>query len=543
MGWSPNVATEMGARVQRGLRWYLSTAVLALALVGPAMSAEVVLHRGNGTEPESLDPHKSTGVPEANIIYDLMEGLLVFSPSGKPVPGVAEGWDISEDGKTYTFRLRADARWSNGDPVTAGDFVYSMRRAVDPATASDYAPVMAPILNAEAIVRGEQPSERLGVEALDGRTLKIDLKAQTPYFLGLLVHHITWPVHRGTVEKHAEQWTRPGNSVTNGPYTIEEWVPQARIVLRKNPMFHGAADIKIDRVVYYPTEDQNEEFKRFRAGELDMTSTIPTDKIDWAAANMPLEYRNSPYFGTYYYVINLTKAPLGSDVRLRRALALAIDREILTDKITRAGEEPAYSWVPPGVDGYRSQRLDFATMPGKARVELARAQIAQAGYGPENPLRVQILYNTSERHQRIAVAIASMWKKALGVETTLTNQEWKVYLETRDQKQHQIARAAWIGDYMDASNFLELFLSTAGERNDAGYRNPRFDELLAAAAVNPDPESRSRQLERAEAILLADLPIIPIYHYRNLKMVSPALSGIDENVMGFHLTRYIAREE
>ncbi len=515
-------------------------AVLALATVAAAQ-AQTVLQRGNGAEPETLDPHKSTGVPEANIIYDLIEGLLVFSPEGTPAPGVAERWDITDDGKVYTFHLR-DAKWSNGDAVTADDFVYSLRRAVDPATAADYATVLAPINNAEAIIAGTTPVDQLGVEAIDAKTLKITLKAPTPYFLGLLVHHISYPVHKTTVEKFGDEWTRPGNSVTNGAFMITEWVPQSKVVAAKNPNYWDAANVKVDQVVFYPTEDINEEFKRFQAGELDYTYTVPTDKITWAKENMPNEYRNSPYFGTYYYVVNLTKEPLGQDVKLRKALAMAIDRDILTEKITQGGEAPAYAWVPPGVAGYDAQKVDFADMTQAERNEAAKKLLADAGYGPGNPLKVEILYNTSERHQKIAVAVASMWKQTLGVETTMTNQEWKVYLESRDQKSYQVARAAWIGDYMDASNFLDLFISTAGERNDAGYNNPKFDELMAAAGVNPDPAARADQLEEAERVFLADLPLIPIYHYRNQKMVSPKLQGVVENVMGFNLSRYISKE-
>jgi len=514
----------------------------AFALAATGAQAETVLHRGNGAEPETLDHHKSTGVTEANIIYDLQEGLLVFSPNGEPAPGAAESWDISDDGKVYTFHLRADAKWSNGDDVTAEDFVYSLRRAVDPATASDYAPVLGPIMNAEAIIAGEMPTDQLGAEAVDAKTLKVSLKASTPYFLGLMVHHISWPVHKATVEKFGADWTKPGNMVSDGPYMLAEWVPQSKIVLKKNPYFHDAANVKIDTVIYYPTEDIGEEFKRFRAGELDMTYSVPTDQVKWAEKNMPNEYKNSPYFGTYYYVINLTREPLASNVNLRKALALSIDRDLLVNKITQGGEQPAYEWVPPGVPGYEQQPVDFASMTQKERNELAKKLYAEAGYSVDNPLKVQVLHNTSERHRKIAIAIASMWKKTLGVDMTLTNQEWKVYLDSRDKKDFQVARAAWIGDYMDASNFLDLFVSSAGERNDAGYNNAKFDELLNAASVNPDPAARQKQLEEAERIFLTDLPIIPIYHYRNLNMISTKVKGWVPNVMGFNLTRYLSLE-
>jgi oligopeptide transport system substrate-binding protein len=512
----------------------------AASLTGPA-AAETVIHRGNGAEPESLDPHKLTGVPEANILYDLSEGLLVLSPKAEPAPGVAERWDISDDGTTYTFHLRQNAKWSNGDPVTAEDFVYSLRRAVDPATASDYAPILGVIKNAEPIIAGEEKDlTKLGVEAVDPHTLKITLNSSTPYFLGLLTHSISWPVHKATVEKHGDQWTRPGNSVTNGPYTITEWTPQSRIVLTKNANFWDAANVKVDKVVWYPIDDLAEEFKRFRAGELDVTSTVPSDQIPWIRKNLAKQYHNVPYLGTYYYVVNLTKEPLGSNLKLRQALALAIDRQILVDKITQAGQLPAYSWVPPGIPGYEPAQTFDAKMSQAKRNEMAKKLLAEAGYGPDKPLNVEILYNTNENHRKIAIAIAGMWKKTLGVNAAITNQEWKVYLDTRDKKQFELVRAAWIGDYADASNFLDLFLSTAGERNDAGYNNSQFDELMKKASVTANPEERNKILQQAEQVFLDDLPIIPIYHYTNNYLVADKVQGWVDNVLGYQLTRYLS---
>ena len=522
-----------------------TAALLGLAsvasLTGPA-AAETVFHRGNGAEPESLDPHKLTGVPEANILYDLSEGLLVLSPTAEPAPGVAESWDISDDGKTYTFHLRQNAKWSNGDPVTAEDFVYSLRRAVDPATASDYAPILTVIQNADPIISGEEKDlTKLGVQAVDPHTLKITLNSSTPYFLGLLTHSISWPVHKATVEKFGDQWTRPGNSVTNGPYTIQEWVPQSRIVLAKNPNFWDAANVKIDKVIYYPTEDVAEELKRFRAGELDLTATIPSDQIKFAKQNLKKNLHITPYLGTYYYVVNLTKAPLGKDVKLRQALAMAIDRDILTEKITQAGELPAYSWVPPGIPGYEPAQTSYASMKQSQRNAEAKKLFEEAGYGPNNPLKIELLYNTNDNHRKIAIAVANMWKKALGsVDVALTNQEWKVYLDTRDKKAFEIARAAWIGDYADASNFLDLFLSNAGERNDAGYNNAKYDDLMAQAAKEGNAEKRQNLLHQAEEVFLADLPLIPIYHYTNKYLVSDRVEGWVENVLGYNLSRYLS---
>ena len=517
-------------------------ALASVLVLGSAFAAhaEQVLHRGNGAEPETLDPHKSTGVTEYNIEADLYEGLVTLTPDGKQIPGAAQSWDVSDDGTVYTFHIRPDAKWSNGDPLTADDFVYSLRRAVDPKTASDYAPMLKPIKNADEIVAGKLGLDKLGVEAVDPHTLKITLNGPTPFILGILNHNIAMPVHKATVEKYGDQWTRPGNAVTNGAFMMKDWVPQSQITLVKNPNFHDAAKVKLDKIVYYPTEDIAEELKRYRAGELDVTYEVPSDQIKWLEANMKDEFQHSPYFGTYYYVINLTKEPLGSQQKLREALALTIDRDVLTDKITQAGEIPAYSWVPPGVPGYEQQSTDFKGMTQADRDKLAKKLYAEAGYGPDKPLKIELLYNTSENHKKIAVAIASMWKQKLGVDVALTNQEWKVYLDTRDEKNFQIARAAWIGDYVDPLNFLELFRSDAGKRNDAGYNNPKFDKLLDEAALPQNLANRMKLLAEGEKVFLTDLPLIPIYHYVTKHMVSKKVAGWEFNVLDIHKSQYLS---
>lgn len=504
-------------------------------------SAQQVLHRGNGSEPETLDPQKSTGVPEAMIAVDLFEGLVTYGLNAETVPGVAEKWDVSKDGTVYTFYLRTNAKWSNGDPVTAEDFVYSFRRLVDPATAAEYAWVVDPILNAEQIRTAvEKDMTKLGVKALNAHTLQITLKASTPYFLSLLQHHSTWPVHKATVEKFGDQWTRPGNSVSNGAYVMAEWIPQSRIMLKKNPYFHAANSVKIDTIYYYPTEGIAEEFKRFQAGELHITNDIPTDQIEFARKNLASETHISPYFGTYAYEINLTRAPLGQQVKLRQALSLAIDRSIITEKIFKAGQVPAYGWVPPGVPGYQQQQLDYAKLTQAERNALAKKLYAEAGYGPNNVLKVEILFNTSENHKLAAVAVQSMWKQVLGVETTLTNQEWKVYLDSRDQKNYQVARAAWIGDYLDAQTFLDMYKSNTGVANRPGYNNKEFDALLDKAAVTQNAQERQNLQQQAEKMFLNDMPLIPIYFYVNKHLVKQNVLGWQDNVMGFHLTRYMS---
>lgn len=524
----------------------LRAAALAATLVlgsAVAAQAEQVLHRGNGAEPETLDPHKSTGVTENAIENDLYEGLVTLTPDGQQAPGAAESWDVSDDGTVYTFHLRRDAKWSNGDTVTAADWVYSFQRAVSPDTASDYAPILAPIVNASAIIAGEVTDlNELGVRAVDDYTLEMTLTGPTPYILGVLTHNISFPVHKATVEQFGDQWTRPGNQVGNGAFVMSEWVPQAQVTLVKNPHFREADTVKLDKIVYYPTEDLAEELKRYRAGELHITYDVPQEQIKWLEANMADEFHNTPYFGTYYYVINMTREPLASSLELRKALSLAINREILTEKVTQGGELPAYGWVPPGVPGYEQQSVDFKDMPMEERLAEAKRLYAEAGYGPDNPLEVELLYNTSENHRKIAIAVGSMLKKALGVKLTLTNQEWKVYLESRDQKNYQMARAAWIGDYVDPLNFLELFLSNAGERNDIGYDNPEYDRLIAEAAKPENIDRRFELLQQAEKVFLDDVGLIPIYHYTSQHMISPKVAGWEFNILDIHLSRYLSLE-
>jgi oligopeptide transport system substrate-binding protein len=511
----------------------------ALGIVAGA-HAETVLHRGNGAEPETLDVHKSSGVPEANIQRDLFEGLVAEAADGSLVPGAAESWQVSDDGTVYTFRLRPDGRWSDGTALTAEDFVYAYRRALDPATASDYAFILWPMKNAEAASKGELADlAGIGAEALDERTLRLTLKAPTPYFLGLLTHHMAYPVPRHAIEAHGGRWTRPGNLVSNGAYRLAEWRPQSHLKLVRNEHYRGREQVVIDAVVYHPTEDGNAELKRFRAGELDVTANVPSEQIAWVAANLPDAFHNTPYLGTYYYTFNLTGAPFKASVELRQALALAIDRGILADKVARGGEIPAYSWVPPGVRDYAQQPLPFAALDQAERNARARELYVAAGYAPDRPLEVEILYNTSEGHKKIAIAVAAMWRKTLGVRTTLLNQEWKVYLNTRSQMQFQVARAGWIGDYNDANTFLELFKSDVGEMNPSGYVNPAYDALMKEAEVTSEPGKRADLMQRAERLLLADMPIIPIYFYTTQHLVGPRVQGWVDNIMDVHPSQYL----
>jgi len=504
---------------------------------GTELAERQVIHIGNGADPQTLDPHRAQGVPESNIGRDLFEGLIAEAPNGDLIPGVAESWEVSEDGKIYTFKLRENARWSNGDPVTAGDFVFGMRRSVDPATLSVYSFILAPIENAEAITAGRMPPDTLGVTAIDDRTLEIRLANPTPYFLGLLTHSASYAVHQASLQASSgEDYWRPGKLVSNGAYQLDQFVVQSHVKLVKNPHYWNADAVTIDEVYWHATEDINAELKRFRAGELDMTNVVPKAQLPWIRENMPDRLLIAPYLGSYYYGLNVTKPPFKDNVALRRALALAIDRDIITKQITAAGEIPAYGWIPPQTANYKGAEMPEAAWTQEEREAEAKRLYQQAGYSAENPLRIELLYNTQDDHRRIAVAVAAMWRQVLGVETTIVNQEWKVYLDTRNQKRTQVYRAGWIGDYNDAYTFAEIQHSQS-ELNNTGYADPEYDRLLALAAAETDLDKRAEYLHQAERVLLDDMPLIPIYFYVTTRMVQPWVAGYEANIMDHFRTQ------
>jgi oligopeptide transport system substrate-binding protein len=518
-------------------------ATILAASATAAAQAEMVFHRGNGAEPETLDLQKSTGVPESYISYDLFEGLVAPSPTAEIAPGVAESWEVSDDGLTVTFHLRADAKWSDGSPITGADFVYSWQRLLNPETASDYAYFLWPVKNAQKVSEGAMAPDQLGVAAPDERTFVVTLESPTPYFVGSLMHHSTWPVPRKAIEAHGDEWTRPGNIISNGPFSLAEWTPQSHIKLVKNENFHAADEVKLDAVYFYPTEDLDEELKRFRAGELDITYDVPSQQIPWVEENMADAFRNTPYLGTYFYGFNTTVAPF-DNLKLRQALSMAIDREIMSEKITQGGEIPAYGWVPPGFEGYEQQSLEWGSWTQEQRSEEARKLFAEAGFGPDNPLNVEILYNTHDNHKKIAVAVAGMWKQVLkDVNATLRNEEWKVYLETRDQLQFQVVRAGWIGDYKDPYTFASYLRGDIGEQNPAGYNDAEYNKLMVASTTETDPQKRLDIMEEGEQVLLADLPIMPIYFYTTQHMVADYVKGWEDNIMDWHPSRYVTVEK
>lgn len=501
------------------------------------LAAEQILRRGNGTEVESLDPHKAEGVPSSNILRDLYEGLTIEAPDGSIIPGAADSWEISADGLDYSFHIRENARWSNGDPVTAEDFVYGLRRSADPATGSKYSLILSPILNAEDVVAGKQPVENLAVTALDSHRLHIRLKAPTPYFLGLLNHSSTYPAHRASLEQYGEDFTRPGNLVCNGAYILTEWVVQSHITLKRNKQYWDDADTHIEEVIYLPIEDQSTELKRYRAGEVDRTEEIPNNQFNWIRQNLNAELLIAPYLGSYYYGFNMTQPPFKGNKNLRLALAMAIDRDIIAEKITGIGELPSYSWAPPGISGYEPVKPDWASWTQAQRNAEAKRLYELAGYSKANPLEVEIRYNTSENHKKLAIAIAAMWKMNLGMRVRLVNEEWKVFLENRKQKQvTQVFRAGWIGDYNDPYTFAELMHSQHGI-NDPGYNNPEYDALLEKISTEPDAAKRMALLHQSEALLLDDLPVLPIYSYVSKHLIKPWVGGYVPNVLDHNYTK------
>ena len=505
---------------------------------GQELSPTQVFRKNNGTEPGTLDPHRAEGVPASNVLRDLFEGLVMEDPSGAYISGAAESWSLSEDAKTYVFKMRENGKWSNGDVVTAEDFVYGLRRSVDPATLSNYSSMLYPIKNARDIVLGKRSSETLGVRANGPTTLIIELEGPTPYFLSLLTHSTTYATHRPSVEKFGARFTRPGNLVGNGAFKLEEWRVQSHIKLVRNTEYWDNKNTTLEEVYYYPIDDVNSSFKRYRAQELDFTETVLAEQLPWIRQCLPGDLKISPYFGSYYYGFNNTQPPFKNKPKLRTALSMAVDRSVITDIILGAGQIPAYSLVP-SVKTFKAVPANWSQWTQEQRNQEAQRLYSEAGFSKEKPLEVEILYNTSDNHKRIALAIAAMWKQTLGVKTTLRNQEWKVFLETRRLKQGtQVYRAGWIGDYDDPYTFSQL-LHSENEMNHPGYSSEEYDELINLAATKNAGESRLDVLRQAEKVMLEDMPIIPIYFYVSQHLIKPRVSGLEGNVMDHHYSKYV----
>jgi oligopeptide transport system substrate-binding protein len=493
-----------------------------------------ILYLGNGTDPHDLDPQTATGIPESNILFALDEGLVQLDPvTLQPMPGVAASWDISPDGTVYTFHLRPDEKWSNGDPLTAQDFVDSYRRELSPGLGAQLSYFLFLLKNGEAYNKGKiKDFSQVGVHALDAHTLELTLHDPTPYFLtGALYQRFYSAVQMSTVAKHGgldapdNQWTKAGSFVGNGPFKLVKWKPNEEVVVQRNPYYWNARNVWLKEIHFYPFDDIEAEENAFRAGQLHVTSQVAQSKIDWYRQRHPELLHIDPYEGIYFYMLNVTRPPL-NDVKVRRALAMAVDRESLVRYVVRGGQLPAHSFVPPDTGGYTSRASIPTDVPG------ARKLLAEAGYpGGAGLPPIEILINTSENHRVVAEAIQEMWRRSLGVDARIVNQEWKVYLDSRATMNYQVCRAGWIA-YLDPNGFLENFV-TGGTNNQTGFADPQYDGLIQEAARTRDPAARLEVFQRAEKILLDAAPIIPIYDYTNPYLIRPSVLNWPRNRVGY----------
>ncbi|HHQ6592316.1 ABC transporter substrate-binding protein [Serratia fonticola] len=479
----------------------------------------------NGSEVASLDPHKVEGTPESNIILNLLEGLVSTDANGHLAPAVAESWE-NTDYQTWTFHLRPGAVWSDGSPVTAQDFVYSWQRLADPKTGSPYASYLqyARIENIDAILAGKKPPESLGVSAIDDKTLKVTLSEPVPYFVSMLSHTSMKPVKQAVVEKFGDKWTLPQNYVGNGAYRLSEWVVNERIVLERNPSYWNNSKTVIEQATFLPLSSEVSDINRYRSGEIDITnSAIPPNLYAKMKREIPEQLHVNPYLCTFYYEINNQRAPF-TDERVRAAVKLTLDRDIIANKIMGQGQIPAYSFTPTFTEGGNFSQPEWAGWTQEKRNEEAKKLLAQAGFTAEKPLKFTLLYNTSDQNKQQAIAAASMWKKNLGAQVTLQNQEWKTSLQSRHEGQFDVARATWCGDYNEPSAFLNMLLSNSSN-NTFFYKSPAFDALMASTLKASDATARSAIYQQAEALLDKDSALIPVYYRVSARLVKPTVGG------------------
>jgi oligopeptide transport system substrate-binding protein len=502
-----------------------------------------IFHFGNGSEPQGIDPHIVTGVPEHHILISLCEGLTIPNPFGDGnLPGAAESWDISDDGKEYIFNLRRNALWSDGSKVTADDFVWSWKRILTASLGSQYPDMLYYLEGAYEYHNGiTDDFETVGIKALDSYTLKVNLKAPTPFFLGLLSHYSTWPVHKdtvlkfGTIDDRNGEWTRPGNFVCNGPFNLKSWELNNRIIVEKSPTYWDSSTVRLNEIHYYPVSNVMTEDRMFRAGQLHVTSSLPSQKCPiYLEENNP-DLRIDPYMGTYFYRLN-TNNPFLNDVKVRKALAYAIDRKLLVEKVIKCGQIPAYSFTPPGSNGYEPD----TSIPFNP--ELAKSLLNEAGFNDVNKLpKLEILFNTNEDHRKVALAIQQMWQQNLGIEVELVNQDWKVYLSREMVGDFQVSRAGWIGDYEDPNTFLDLMRPNRGN-NKTGWENYEFDNLVMKANSTINQSERYELLNEAEKILIDSMPIIPLYTYVRSYQLSPDVKGYNPHILDHHHPKFIYLE-
>ncbi len=489
------------------------------------------LRRGLGPEPDSLDIHQAQGLPAIQLLRETREGLTSYDAAGNIIAGVAASWQVLDKGRTYRFVLRDNARWSNGDAITSEDFVRAWQRALSPATLARTASLLFPVVNAREVIEGSVEPAAVGIKALSANSLEIKLDMAAPWFLEILAHPVSFPLH-------AKDSGHSLQAPVNGAFMLDKRNSHAMIHLKKNPLFHAADSVVLDTVEYLPIEDSNSELSRFRSGELDMTETIPAGRHDWLQTYMGNELKVSPYIGSFWLGLNLGRAPFADSSKLRRALSLAVDRRVVARLVVGAGELPAWSIVPPGMSAYSPQAFEGSEMGQEERQQEAKRLYTEAGYRDNKPLLIELRYNTSSQQQKIALAVSSMWHQVLGVNTKLVNEEWKVFVNNRRQGGlTQVFRGGWIADYADPTSFLDLFRSD-NELNTTFYKNELFDRLMDQATVLQGAE-RMQRLQRAEVQLMKDMPVIPLYFYVSRHLLKPTVTGYQSNVRDIHLSRYM----
>lgn len=496
------------------------------------------LQRGNGPEPSTLDAHRCQEVACGNVLRDLYEGLVTEDARGRLVPGMAQRWSVSADGRRWTFVLRENLRWSNGEPLDAAQIVASFRRAFAPATAAPFGELFDALANAQAVQAGRQPPSALGVAAPDARTLLFTLN-RSASLPALLTLPIAFPVYLPAVRQFGAQHTRPGQLVSNGAYRLAAWTPQASLVVERNAHFHDARNVAIAAVRFNVTEDAAAELQRFAAGDLDLTEVVPPQPLATLRARFGAQLRIAPYIGAFWLGMNLTRPPLKDQPQLREALSLAVDRDKLTRYVTGLGETPAYGIVPPGIAGYTPAAMPTSTLGQAQREALAQRLYRAAGYSARKPLVIELRYNTSTPHRRLALAVASMWRQVLGVQVRLRNEEWKVFVGNRKQRViTQVFRGGWIADVPDARNFLAAFGSD-GPLNWTGFDDAGFRARLAKADAAKSEAARNAWLHAAEQRLLAANAVLPLYFYTSKHLVSARVLGFQANPLDRHASRWL----
>jgi oligopeptide transport system substrate-binding protein len=517
------------------LMGFASLATAATIPAGVQLHAKQEMVRNNGSEPDTLDPARAEGVPANNVIRDLFEGLTAVDGAGNTVPGVAESWKQT-DPTTWVFKLRQNAKWSNGDPVTTEDFIYGMRRFVDPKTASEYATTFGIFLvNGKEIAEGKKPITDLGVKAID----KFTLELKTPFPVGFMPSLVSnlqlGPVHKASVEKFGKDWTKPGNMVNNGAFNMATWDVNAKIVLTKSPTYWDAKNVQLTKFTYLAVEDGNADVKLFESGENDMVYQLPPSTYEKYKTQYPKEIHNSPMLGLRYYSF-LNTDPVLKDIKVRKALSMVIDRDILSQRVTADGQKPAYGVLVEGVDGGSPTTYDWASWPMDKRVAEAKKLLTEAGFKAGQKLKFS--YNTSEYHKKMAIFAASEWKTKLGVDIELEAMEFKVLIKKRNDGEYQIARNGWVADYNDATTFLTL-VQCDSDQNAQKNCNREAEKLIDQGNQSLDPAKRKTVLTQAAKMIMDDYPMLPLLQYTQPRLVKSYVGGYTNTNS---MDRYRAKE-